>query len=179
MDEQDSLILTSIQKTLSENPNANQRTLAENSNVSLGMMNAVLKRCISRGWIAVKNLNMKKVCYCLTPEGFEAISKRSTNYLKRSFSMMNDYADRICSQFEKYKSEGVGTIVLLGKSNIQFVLEYAANKCNINFIVDENAENLSQISDNVVYIAGEMFSQNISEIKNKIRFINLIDMIDF
>ena len=43
MIEQDAKILTNIQKTLTADPNATQRTLAQNSNISLGMMNAVLK----------------------------------------------------------------------------------------------------------------------------------------
>lgn len=39
MIEQDAKILTNIQKTLTADPNATQRTLAQNSNISLGMMN--------------------------------------------------------------------------------------------------------------------------------------------
>lgn len=69
MIEQDTQILCNIQKTLAVEPNATQRTLEQKSNISLGQMNAVLKRCAGRGWISIKNLNMKKVCYYLTSEG--------------------------------------------------------------------------------------------------------------
>lgn len=133
MNEQDLKILTNIQKTLEVDPNANQRILAQNSNVSLGMMNAVLKRCIERGWLAVKNLNMKKVCYCLTAQGFEEISRRSSNYIKKSFSAMNDYAVGVIKTFEEAKLAGCKKVVLIGKSNVQFVFEWACEQCKMKF----------------------------------------------
>lgn len=143
MIEQDSKILSEIQQTLAINPNANQRILAENSNISLGMMNAVLKRCVARGWIAVKNLNMKKVCYCLTAQGFEEISRRSSSYMKRSFSMMSDYAYGIENLILQSKEQGKSKVVLYGKSKIQFVIEWACHKngvelelCSENDITD-------------------------------------------
>lgn len=178
MDEQDSIILTSIQKTLSENPNANQRILAENSNISLGMMNAVLKRCISRGWIAVKNLNMKKVCYCLTPEGFEAISKRSTNYLKRSFSMMNEYAGKIVKMVENVKKQGKNRIILFGKSNIQFVIEWACEKCGINFEFRGIDSDKVNINEDDVCLLGELVDSDKTGALKELKYINICDVIE-
>lgn len=156
MNEQDTKILSEIQQTLAINPNATQRTMAQNSNISLGMMNAVLKRCIERGWIAVKNLNMKKVCYCLTPEGFEEISKRSTGYMKRSFSMMNDYADKIQNVISLAKEDGKSKVILVGKSNIQFVIEWACEKCGMEFIFCSEDD---KIDDNSLNLAGECLEE--------------------
>lgn len=153
MNEQDTKILTQIHQTLSLDPNATQRTMAKNANISLGMMNAVLKRCIERGWIAVQNLNMKKVCYCLTPEGFNEISKRSSNYMKSSFSMMNDYADKIQNIIIRAKEEGKTKVVLYGNSNVQFVIEWACQKSGLEFIFcsrDDKTDN-----NNSLNLAGE------------------------
>lgn len=165
MNEQDSKILTEIQRTLAIDPNATQRTMAENSNISLGMMNAVLKRCIERGWIAVQNLSVKKVCYCLTPEGFNEISRRTTNYMKRSFSMMNDYADKIQNMVNRAKSEGKNKVVLFGKSNVQFVIEWACEKSGMVFEFFGEKPNVdttkstSMEDSSVFYIFGECVSE--------------------
>lgn len=157
MNEQDLKILTNIQKTLEVDPNANQRILAQNSNVSLGMMNAVLKRCVERGWLAVKNLNMKKVCYCLTADGFNEISKRSSNYMKRSFSMMNDYADKIQNIIIRAKEEGKNKVVLYGNSNVRFVLEWACQKNGIEFIFCSEDDKIN--SNNSLNLAGECMDE--------------------
>lgn len=157
MNEQDTKILSEIQQTLAINPNATQRTMAQKSNVSLGMMNAVLKRCVERGWIAVKNLNMKKVCYCLTPEGFEEISNRSAKYMKSSFSMMNDYAEKIQNVISQAKEDGKSMVVLYGKSNIKFVIEWACEKCGMEF---KNCSESDKIKDdNSLNLVGECLDE--------------------
>lgn len=159
----ESEILTQIQQTLSVDPNANQRTLAQNSNISLGMMNAVLKRCIERGWIAVKNLNMKKVCYCLTAQGFEEISRRSSSYMKRSFSMMNDYAGSIENLVSQAKSQGKSKVVLYGTSNIQFVIEWACQK-NALELECHPAQTEVTLSQDSLNLCGESVEDSILKI---------------
>lgn len=155
----ESKILSEIQQTLAVNPNATQRTMAQNSNVSLGMMNAILKRCMERGWIAVKNLNMKKVCYYLTPEGFSEVSKRSSNYMKHSFSMMNDYADKILEIINEAKLEGKNKVCLYGNSNVRFVIEWACQKNDILF--EQYSENDKIESENSLNFAGEQLDESV------------------
>lgn len=174
MNEQDLKILTNIQKTLEVDPNANQRILAQKSNVSLGMMNAVLKRCVERGWIAVKNLNMKKVCYCLTPEGFEEISNRSANYMKRSFSMMNDYAEQIQNIIINAKNEGKNKVVLVGKSNVQFVIEWSCEKCGMEF---KNCSESDKIKDdNSLNLVGECLDEKKIEMLLQMGCKSILDL---
>ena len=55
--------LQSIAKTLEEEPLASQRVLAENAGMSIGLMNAVLKRFVERGWIMLINVNLRKLSY--------------------------------------------------------------------------------------------------------------------
>jgi len=164
MIEQDAKYLTNIQQTLEDNPNANQRVLAQNSNISLGQMNAVLKRCAERGWIAVKNLNMKKVCYCLTPAGLDEISRRSSGYMKRSFSMMNEYAENVLTAITAAKNEGKSKVILLGQSNIRFVIEWACERCGIGFEQIEDCDNIDadNIKADVLYFCGELAEEELA-----------------
>lgn len=163
MIEQDMQILCNIQKTLAVEPNANQRTLAQKSNISLGQMNAVLKRCAERGWIAIKNLNMKKVCYCLTPEGLEEISRRSSGYMKKSFEMMNEYAIKVADLIKKAKEDGKKKVKLVGQSNIKFVIEWSCEKFGIQFIELYDCDFIEQ---DCLLLLGELIDYNcISRLK--------------
>ena len=158
MFEQDSQILTDIQKTLAIDPNANQRELAAKSNISLGQMNAVLKRCMERGWIAVKNLNMKKVCYYLTPQGMEEVSTRTSRYMLNTFDLMNEYAGKVQKSMEKISTEGKTGVVLVGKSSVDFLLEYTCQKVGLSFKkVEQDFAECDRMED-VLVIQSELIS---------------------
>ena len=58
-----------IAETLEQEPMASQRVLAENAGISIGLMNAILKRFVERGWIMLKNVNLRKFSYAVTAEG--------------------------------------------------------------------------------------------------------------
>ncbi|MBI2339384.1 MAG: winged helix-turn-helix transcriptional regulator [Deltaproteobacteria bacterium] len=54
-----------------------QRELAKKPGVSIGLINAILKKLISRGYIRVKALNKKKLNYLLTPKATVQMAQRS------------------------------------------------------------------------------------------------------
>lgn len=156
MIEQDSKILTNIHQALAIDPHANQRELARKSNISLGQMNAVLKRCMDRGWIAVKNLNMKRVCYYLTPSGMEEVSTRTSRYMMNTFSLMNEYAGKVQSALEKAKESGKTTVILIGQSNIDFLVEYTCEKLGLKYKkVAQNPPECGIMEEKVFALAGE------------------------
>ena len=53
--------LQNIADTLKAEPQASQRLLAEKAGISIGLMNAILKRFVERGWIMLSNVNLKQV----------------------------------------------------------------------------------------------------------------------
>lgn len=151
----DVTILADINETLTQDPDASQRTLAQNSEMSLGMMNAVLKRFVERGWIAVKNLNLKKVQYCLTPKGIEEVTNRSKNYLKHSFELFAMYEKAVNSFVEDAVRKGSKRIVLVGKSNVKFLIEKACQGYVIEFCETDGAM-VESVRDCVVFREGDV-----------------------
>lgn len=69
--------LQSIANTLEKEPLASLRLFAENSGMSIGLMNAVLKRFVERGWIMLSNINLKKLSYAITPAGIAELTAHS------------------------------------------------------------------------------------------------------
>ena len=130
----DTATLQSIADTLKENPMASQRDLAENSGMSIGLMNAVLKRFVERGWIMLTNVNMRKLSYALTPEGLAELSERSHNFARRTFALANQYNDKICDLIATAKKQGKTTCCLYGPSYIKFLLVYACQVQKVMFV---------------------------------------------
>src|SRR5882762_11973696 len=64
-----------------------QRRLASELGIALGLVNAYLKRCITKGLVKVGEAPAKRYAYYLTPYGFAEKSRLTVEYLSYSFSL--------------------------------------------------------------------------------------------
>tara|TARA_B100001964_G_C13708893_1_gene369388 strand:+ start:202 stop:513 length:312 start_codon:yes stop_codon:yes gene_type:complete len=76
-----------VMRKIGENPNLNQRDLAEELGFSLGKLNYCLKELKIKGFIKMnnfkKNKNKMKYIYILTPGGIAEKTKLTVNFMKR------------------------------------------------------------------------------------------------
>lgn len=146
------LILEQIQN----NPHVNQRDLASIAKASLGMTNAILKRFAEKGLITIKKVNNRNIRYALTSEGMEEINKRSWGYFKRTIKNVVDYQDAIRAIVKQAVADGYEGIVLVGESDLEFMVEHICLKEKIDFL---NSKNGVKIRENWFLIIAE--SENI------------------
>ena len=116
-----------------------QRDLAEIAGVSLGMINAIIKRLARKGWLMIRKVNNRNVQYIVSPAGMEAIAKRSYGYFKRTIKNVVVYKDAVEKLIVSAKREGCGEIVLVGKSDVDFIVEHMCLKHQIKFRCEVNA----------------------------------------
>ena len=145
--------LQTIADTLKEDPLASQRVLAENAGMSIGLMNAVIKRFVERGWIMLSNVNLRKISYVLTSEGIAELTARSQNFARRTFELANKYNQQLCELVAQTKKSGKNKVILYGQSYIKFLLEYA---CQTQGVIFEEQPVTAQIEKNACCIVGEM-----------------------
>lgn len=172
--EQDILLLQNILNTLKEQPDASQRQLAQNANVSLGMMNAILGRFVERGWVMLSNVNARKLAYALTQKGLKELSNRSKRFAKRTFALANEYNQLLSDLIKNEKSKGKDTVVLYGNSYIKFILEYVCNREGIRF-VQEDTKTLEIISKNILPVVGELVAD---EEQNRLINAGCVSLLD-
>ena len=167
--------LQSIAATLEEEPLASQRVLAENAGMSIGLMNAVLKRFAERGWIMLTNVNMRKLAYAITPAGIAELKNRSQNFAKRTFELANTYNEELCNIIRDAKNKGKTTLALYGKSYIRFLLIYACQILNVTFVDKEIDDPLEA---DALCIVGELNSEEDIERMKEKGCLNLLDLIN-
>ncbi|MBQ1628703.1 MAG: winged helix-turn-helix transcriptional regulator [Treponema sp.] len=167
--------LQCIAKTLEAEPLASQRVLAENAGMSIGLMNAVLKRFVERGWIMLTNVNLRKLSYAVTAEGIAELTARSQNFARRTFSIANNYNDALCSLFQKAKAQGKKNVILYGQSYIKFMLEYA---CSVNGFSLLEKKIDDPVDAAFLCVAGELCEEG--EMKRLVErgCINLLTLLD-
>lgn len=170
--EQDLTTLQVISNTLKENPQASQRILAKNANMSLGMMNAILGRFVERGWIMLTNVNGRKLAYAVTPDGISELAKRGKLFALRTFKIANDYSEIFCKKFMKAKASGKTKVVLYGDSYIKFIIKYACIETGLEF---EQKDKFEKILKNEICLAGELNENGVQEKLIQEGCFNLVD----
>ncbi len=163
-----------IAETLEQEPMASQRVLAENAGISIGLMNAILKRFVERGWIMLKNVNLRKLSYAVTAEGIAELRTRSQNFARRTFALANEYNQKLCQFVQTARKSGKTRVILYGPSYIKFLLEYACHTNNVDFIEKPVT---AAIDKNALCIVGEQNDQSQIDRLTKMGCLNLLEQL--
>lgn len=177
MTDTDVTVLVDIKKTLDRNPDARQREIAQGTNLSIGMTNAILKRFVAKGWICLKKLNARTMQYMVTPAGATAVSKRSYTYFKRTFTVVQTYKEQIEQIVIKAKTDGLTQVLLAGDSDLQFVIEWACQKHGLPLSVVEKAAATSSYDDQSLVFVAEK-GDSVEAGPNRVQLIELINRDD-
>lgn len=139
--EQDSefLILNSINELTRQKADISQRDLSRAINLSLGMTNVLLKRLSQQGYILMQKASPRNMSYVVTPEGMNELAKRTYRYLKRTMKKVVDYKESIVSITSDAHNRGYTHIGLLGASDIDFIIEYAARSVGLDYALYQDA----------------------------------------
>ena len=144
-----------LEKIHNNEDSIRQRDLAKIAGLSLGMTNSILKRLIDKGYLTVKKVNNRNIKYVVSPLGIEEISKRSLNYFKRTIKNVVVYKEAIEDVVSIVKKYGFNTIILVGQSDIDFILEHACIKEKMNFLTKDIK--LREKDNNTFYIFSESY----------------------
>lgn len=96
---------------------SNQRDLSKKMDLSLGLVNMLIKRLISKGVIRIKQLNKRKVEYILTPKGFTEKMRKSVKYTLKTINSMSALHARLRGIVEGLKLTGHEKVVIVGESD--------------------------------------------------------------
>jgi DNA-binding MarR family transcriptional regulator len=132
--DQEYVLLENIyQNGKSDSSVVGQRDLAVKAGISLGMTNAILKRLAQKGWVTVRRLNGRNFQYAVSPAGLDEIARRSYRFLKRTIRNVVVYKDAIDKFAASLRHTGCKGIVLVGQSDLSFLIEHCCAAQGIQF----------------------------------------------
>ena len=131
-----------ILERLENNGHLTQRDLSKEVGIALGLVNHLLKKMVTKGWIKIKNIDAKKIRYLITPEG--AMEKSSLLY-KRIESTIHFYLDAkrvIKEKIVHLKNEGMEDVSIYGINHISEILFIVLKELDLKLahVVDDNKE---------------------------------------
>ena len=103
-----------------------QMALRKRIGVSIGLVNALLKRGMRNGYVKARKVPYKRYAYYVTPEGFGEKSRLVATYLENSLAFFcgarNEYADI----FARACAAGRSRLVLVGSGELAEIAILAA-----------------------------------------------------
>ncbi len=95
-----------ILNIVSEDPLTSQRQIAEQSGISLGQVNFLIKKFVAKGLVKIERQTAKSVQYHLTPKGMSAIAEKTLVYIKNSYSTVIEMTNNIKRLGNTYSGKG-------------------------------------------------------------------------
>lgn len=99
-----------------------QRDLSSQCGISLGTVNLLIKKFVQVGLIKIEQLNGKKAKYILTPKGFSVLSKKSLDYIARSYTAVLKVKSHIHETLSHHYAEGESVVIYGARDEIFAVL---------------------------------------------------------
>jgi DNA-binding MarR family transcriptional regulator len=108
-----------------------QRSLARELGIALGLANAYLKRCVSKGYIKVSHVPARRYAYYLTPKGFAEKSRLTAHYLSRSFDFFRLARGQCHELFAECERRGWGKVALIGAGDLAEIAKLVAENHDV------------------------------------------------
>jgi hypothetical protein len=125
-----------------------QATLKQSVGVSIGLVNALLKRAIGKGLVKARQAPYKRYAYYLTPQGFIEKSRLVAAYLESSLHLFRQARDQYTEIFLDIRSRGARRVILAGRGELAEIALLSARDAGLEIgeIYDREA-NVERLYD--------------------------------
>jgi hypothetical protein len=116
---------------LEEGEVVSQLALSKRLSVSVGLVNALLKRAAKKGLAKAKAVPPRRWAYYLTPRGFAEKSQLVAAYLERSLAFFREARAEYAGVFAHLRASGVRRVVLVGRGELAEIAILGARETGV------------------------------------------------
>ena len=120
--------------TVESSPDINQRKLAQELDISLGLANTYFQRVLKKGWVRAKQVKPRRWLYFLTPQGALEKSRLSLSYIHRTLESFRELKRKGDEHLRILSKKGVRGIHLCGEDDLTEVLTYCLSGFEIELL---------------------------------------------
>ena len=136
---------------LKNNYQTSQREIAENTGLSVGTVNLLIKKMAKKGFIKLERINGRTLRYILTPKGMAEKARLTYAYLKISYQKIikiNNALAKVVNRHKNHSSTPVQVIFYGPQDEVLEMLKTAATDQGINYtITSDPGELQNQLSN--------------------------------
>lgn len=119
---------------VSERGAVDQRTLARQIGISVGLLNALIHRAVRKGLIKIKEAPARRYAYYVTPKGFAEKSRLAAEYLDYSLSFFRAARQEYSDIFARCAAIGQRRIILCGVGELAEIAVLAASGLSVELL---------------------------------------------
>ena len=102
------------------------RSVARELGIALGLVNAYLNRCLSKGLIKIGQIPTRRYAYYLTPHGMTEKSRLTATYLMDSFAFFREARKQCNELFQGLAARGQCRLALVGNGDLAEIARLVA-----------------------------------------------------
>lgn len=116
-----------------------QMTLSRRIGVAVGLINALLKRAMLKGYVKARAVPYKRYAYYLTPKGFAEKSRLVAEYLEVSLEFFRQARREYEEVFLRARHCGMRRVILVGSGELAEIAVMAARAAEVELtaVLDE------------------------------------------
>jgi hypothetical protein len=111
----------------------------------------LLRKCAKTGLIKIKRINSRNVQYILTPSGLKEITKKTINYVRRSYKAIVQIQETIKDIAQKKVEQGKSIILLCNQDEVYQLVTETLHNIRINYMHYPTIEEIPE-DDNMFLI---------------------------
>ena len=123
-----------IFNTVENKPSINQRKLARELGISLGLTNTYFQRVLKKGWVRAKQVKPRRWLYFLTPQGALEKSRLSLTYMHRTLESFRELKSKGDEYLCILQEKGVKGIYLCGEDDLTEILSFCFTGVKIELL---------------------------------------------
>ena len=126
--------------TVERKPEINQRQLARELDVSLGLTNTYFQRVLKKGWIRAQQVKPRRWLYFLTPQGALEKSRLSLSYMHRTLDSFRELKSKGDEHLRILSRKRIRGIHLCGENDLTEILSFCFSGVEIELlsVIPEN-----------------------------------------
>jgi len=110
--------------TVENSPDINQRKLASELDISLGLANTYFQRVLKKGWVRAKQVKPRRWFYFLTPQGALEKSRLSLSYMHRTLESFRELKSKGDEHLRMLSEKGVSGIHVCGEDDLTEIISF-------------------------------------------------------
>jgi len=111
-----------------------QRDLANELNISLGLVNSFIKRLTNKGYFKIVNIQRNRVKYLLTPQGVAEKTRLTYEYVKLSYQFYGDARQKLRNLYKELEVEGSNLILFYGAGDLAEIAYISTQGTSIRLV---------------------------------------------
>ena len=170
---------TEILEYIAQDKNISQRKLSNYTGLSLGNINLIISKMVSKGLIKIERLKPNIAKYILTPKGFSEKSKKTYNYIVKSVNYLLKIKAAVEGMLALYITEKNHSVYLYGKKDeVYEMIAQVIKESNYKEVkyIEKLSEEVRSVPNALIVVWDVAYEEALSE--QQIPHINILTMIN-